>query len=256
MDAPKQDLVRLLDQIAANAWPASVQQALEGWRLRANEGVTRRANSVLTAAPVPTYAAWLEQIEDFYRRRQLPPRFQISDGSPEGLDALLDARGYRSEAHSIVQIARAREVNEAARTARAAPAPHVIESDHLEEEWLEAYVAIEGAPQTRKAAYRTIYSAIGPRSRFLRAIAEDGSVSAVGLAVTERGWTGFFSMATRPEYRGHGLATCLISLIAEWSLSCGAHSLYLQVVQDNDGAVRLYEKLGFARLYGYHYRTL
>jgi len=253
MNSSSRDLIRLLDELAANAWPGRVQQSLEGWRLRATDGVTRRANSVLTSAPVLTYAGWLEQVEEFYRRRQLPPRFHISDASPDGLDALLEARGYQGEGYSMVQIARAQTVVKAVGTA---PASQVIESEALQEEWLEAFIELEGAPQNRKAGYRAIDSAIGPHKRYVRTLAENGDVSAVGLAVTERGWTGLFSIVTRPEYRGGGLATQLVRLIAGWSISCSAPNVYLQVMEDNLVAVRLYEKLSFTRLYGYHYPTL
>jgi GNAT superfamily N-acetyltransferase len=212
MDASSQALISLLDELAANAWPARVQQALEGWRLRATGGVTRRANSVFTAAPLPAYAGWLESIEEFYRRRGLPPRFQISDGSPEGLDAFLEAHDYEGEAYSLVQTAGAQVVAE---SARAATAPRVIESADLEEEWLEAYMAIEGAPDDRKDAYRSIYKSIGPRACYVRVLMETEDTGAVGLAVTERGWTGLFSIATRPEYRGRGLASRVIQWLFE-----------------------------------------
>ena len=40
------DQVRELEELAANAWPAGEVEELDGWRLRFNAGVTRRANSV------------------------------------------------------------------------------------------------------------------------------------------------------------------------------------------------------------------
>jgi hypothetical protein len=36
-----------IEALAANAIPAAIVQELDGWRLRFNYGVTRRANSVL-----------------------------------------------------------------------------------------------------------------------------------------------------------------------------------------------------------------
>ncbi len=46
--APSQtlQLVRHIEGLALRAWPAAEQQSLDGWRLRFNAGVTRRANSV------------------------------------------------------------------------------------------------------------------------------------------------------------------------------------------------------------------
>ncbi len=249
---PSPDLYRFLDELAANAWPALVQQAFGGWRLRANNGLTRRANSVLTAAPMPDYPEWLSHIEDFYERRNLPPRFQVSDGSPDDLDLLLEAHGYRAEAYTMVQIAQARQVVERARGSRLMP---VMETESLTEEWLDAFIQAEVVPESKKATYRSIYAAIGPRTSYLRACSPDGLTTGVGMAVTEQGWTGLFSIATLPEYRGRGIATQLLGLLARWSLSNDAPNLYLQVMENNETAIRLYEKLGFARLYGYHYRT-
>jgi ribosomal protein S18 acetylase RimI-like enzyme len=245
-------LYRFLDKLAANAWPAQVQQAFGGWRLRANNGLTRRANSVLTAAPTPDYPEWLSHIEDFYERRALVPRFQVSDGSPDDLAPFLGAHGYRAEAYTMVQTALAQEVVERAGILRSMP---VIETESLTEEWLDAFLQVEGVPDSKKATYRSIYAAIGPRTTYLRACSPDGTTISVGMAVTERGWTGLFSIATLPEYRGQGLATQILSLLARWSLSNDAPNLYLQVMEDNEAATRLYEKLGFVRLYGYHYRT-
>src|SRR5437660_1357047 len=39
--------VRTVEERAANAWPAETVQAVDGWRLRYADGVTRRANSVM-----------------------------------------------------------------------------------------------------------------------------------------------------------------------------------------------------------------
>jgi len=72
----------MLDELAANAWPAPIQQQLESWRLRAAYGVTRRANSVLTLDTLPSYEHWLDVVVDFYSSRGLPVQFQISEASP------------------------------------------------------------------------------------------------------------------------------------------------------------------------------
>jgi len=76
-------LVRLNEELAANSWPAYIQQTLGEWRLRANMDVTKRANSVYTGGSIPEYGEWLEVVEEFYRRRSLLPCFHISEASPE-----------------------------------------------------------------------------------------------------------------------------------------------------------------------------
>src|SRR6476646_953867 len=109
------DTIRLLDELAANAWPAMVQQGLDSWRLRASDGVTRRANSVFSAGRGPSYAGWLRDVEMFYRRRRLPVRFQISPASPPELDSFLQEQGYRVDAESLVMAATTATVCERAR---------------------------------------------------------------------------------------------------------------------------------------------
>jgi predicted GNAT family acetyltransferase len=102
--------------------------------------------------------------------------------------------------------------------------------------------------------YRTIMSAIGPVARFA-AVRVQEEIVGVGMAVTERGWTGLFNLATAQHMRGRGVATAIIADLAGWSLEQGAEHLYLQVMSSNEVAKRLYARLGFSYLYGYHYRT-
>ena len=245
------DTFRFLDELAANAWPAQVQQGLESWRLRATGGVTRRATSVFTSGPMPTYQDWLPFIEDFYESRGLPPRFQMSDGSPAELDAFLKSRGYEAEAQSGVFVASAEKLLMSAGDQLRLP---TLASASIDDEWLDAFMAVEGFPESKKPAYRAIYSAIGPRALYLRVTSGEKTVG-VGMSVTERGWSGLFSIATVPEHRGRGIATHILGMIARWSVSNAAPNLYLQVMHTNTTAIRLYAKLGFSPLYNYHYRT-
>jgi len=248
---PTTDTLRFLDELAANAWPGQVQQGLESWRLRATDGVTRRANSVLTAGPIPAYRDWLHHIEGFYDRRGLPPRFQVSDGSPAELDLLLQSHGYESEAITGVFVAQAQSV--IANAGNRLRLPTSV-SASVSEEWLNAFMAVEGFPESKKAAYWSIYSAIGPRALYVRVTADLGTVG-VGMAVTERGWSGLFGIATSLEHRGRGIATHILGMLAQWSASSAAPNLYLQVMHNNSSALSLYAKLGFSHLYDYHYRT-
>jgi ribosomal protein S18 acetylase RimI-like enzyme len=200
---------------------------------------------------MPRHSEWLREVQSFYERLGLPVRFQISDGSPAELDWLLDELGYDREAHSEVHTASAATV--AARSART-DGPPVLATSHLEEHWLEAFLRVEGHDFTLGDMYRTIMSAIGPAARFATVQVQEEIVG-VGMAVTERGWAGLFNLATAQDMRGRGVATTIIADLADWSIEQGAERLYLQVMSSNNIAKRLYAKLGFSYLYGYHYRT-
>lgn len=244
------DEIALIEELAANAVPAAVVQELDGWRLRFNGGVTRRANSVL-AVRVGTRLdgeARLALVEHFYRRRGQVARFQLCPTSqPATLDALLAERGYRQSAPTLVQTASLATLMDQANA-------HVQVAEQFDERWLAAYVEGEGERDPGKIAVRRLMlQRIGPPAGFA-SLEVEGQLAAVALGVVERGWLGVFSVATRPVYRGRGLARTVLSELASWARGHGAEQAYLQVFSLNEPALRLYARLGFATRYEYRYR--
>jgi ribosomal protein S18 acetylase RimI-like enzyme len=244
-------LVRTLEELAANAWPAHVQQQVGPWRLRASDDVTRRANSVFCVGSMPPYAGWYDEVVSFYERRHLPIRFQITDAAPEGLDFILQGMGYTAEAHSAVYVASCQDV--------VAHAPQAEEfrltlSDNLTEEWLDSFIRVEGHDVSKKEGYGRIMGAIGPPACFVQAWV-DGAVVGIGMGAAEREWAGMFNIATLPQHRCKGIGTAIVRALAEWGVENGAAHTYLQVMLTNNVAINLYTKLGFRYLYGYHYRV-
>ena len=53
------------------------------------------------------------------------------------------------------------------------------------------------------------------------------------------------SVGTDPASRRKGVATALMNAASERAISLGAKNLYLEVGEDNPGAVALYKRLGF-----------
>lgn len=53
-------------------------------------------------------------------------------------------------------------------------------------------------------------------------------------------------VCTHPEFRGRGYASSLVSAVARQMMARG-ETPFLHVLRDNTGAIRVYEKLGFAR---------
>lgn len=250
MVSTSMDDFAFLDEIAANARPARVQQGMEGWRLRASDGVTRRANSVLTNGPVPRYAGWFEEIEAFYRRQNLPPRYQISDASPSGLDDFLAERGYTLYSPTSVMIGTTAGVLSAEKQNSGAD---INVAEKLTDNWLDVFIAAEGFPEIQAPLYRHTFSSLGQRAAYADARL-DGAIAGVGMSVAERGWAGLFSIVTFPEFRRRGVARGIVVALADWAHHIGSEHLYLQVVGTNEPAVRLYEQLGFRAAYTYHYR--
>jgi ribosomal protein S18 acetylase RimI-like enzyme len=248
-------LIRFLEELAANAWPAEVVQAVDGWRLRFNGNVSRRANSVWPneAGDGCSLAEKLALVEDFYTRQGCPPRYQVSPAAqPADLDEILARRNYTNNARTAVQIA---SVERVLSRAAANPAYVIAITETFDETWFDLYCRGEHVNLHTAEVRRGILRRIGPRTGFaLLKIA--GQPAVMGLGVVERGWLGLFSLVTHPEYRRRGAATTLIHALAQWGQIYQANQLYLQVMADNAPALALYERLGFETLYHYHYREL
>jgi N-acetylglutamate synthase len=240
------------------AWPAEETVPLGPWRLRANRGVTRRANSVWPGAGAEGAAALgsiteaLATVEAFYAAHRLPAMFQLSPlSTPANLDQALAERGYLHEVPVSVEVARADRVvgpppTDGQRSLRVVVEPRVF----------PAWFDLSGR-RGRFADAPDVYQALLARlaGRSVYALAEiAGEPAATALGVKDGPWLGIFAMATAPTFRRQGAARALLSALAAHAASNGTPNLYLQVDADNHPARALYEGAGFTEAYAYHYR--
>jgi len=84
--------------------------------------------------------------------------------------------------------------------------------------------------------------------------AADGKVLACAQFAIESDLVGLYDVFTRPQARGEGLASLLCKRLLSLAANEGGHVAYLQVEGDNHAARRIYQRLGFADAYSYHYR--
>jgi RimJ/RimL family protein N-acetyltransferase len=248
-------LVLLLEELAANAWPAAIVQVVDGWRLRFNWGVTRRANSTWPNAACGLYGldAKLSLVENWYACRGLPARYQICPASqPPYLDAILAERGYRQEARTCVQTAALATVLQHTSNSLAAS---VAVTAAFDAAWFDTYCQAEQATASTAEERRSIMGRISPPTGYAL-LSIDEQPAAIGLGVAERGWMGMFCMATQPAFRRRGAATAVLYALAQWGQQQQATQIYLQVMEQNAPARAAYERVGFTTLYHYHYREL
>jgi GNAT superfamily N-acetyltransferase len=244
-----------LERCALAAWPAEEVVDLDGWRLRAMRGVTRRANSVGTAASdegaprALSLVHRLERVHEFYSTRSLPALLQVSAASlPPELDAELARRGYAMEAPVSVQTLALRD----ARALAPAGCRTSVEAT-ASDPWLELSVR-RGRYAEAQDTYRGLLTRLGERARF--AVAYDqNEPAAAALGVAQGTWFGVFSMLTLPEHRRRGLGRELLVALGEEARRLGCEGLYLQVELENAAARSLYARAGFREAYRYHYRV-
>jgi N-acetylglutamate synthase len=256
-----------LQRVMAPSWGAVERQHLGDWVLRASSGYTQRGNSVVpVGSPGMPLADAVEQVERWYAVRGLPAKFAVA--GPEGfrpaddmLGALLLARGYTAASLTL---------NLTASTATVAAAdpggPAVVTSAELDEAWLETYrrtrTTVPGATEgVLLGSPRQLFGHIAPGGGLsqqlgLRAADAAGTAPiALGRLGIAAGWAGLGAVWTDPAYRGRGLAAHLTARLADEARRDGVHLIHLQVEHDNDGAIRLYRRLGFDVHSSYAYLT-
>jgi GNAT superfamily N-acetyltransferase len=242
--------LRGLQERAARALPAVSIKDVDGWWLRHAPGCSWWIGSVLPHADAGP-SELLRRVaaaEEFYAARGAVARFQISPGAcPGGLDALLAERGYRR--HSLMSL----QVAATVRVLELAPAGllRIRLDDRPTREWFDVWRAVHGAGPGSE--WDMLGRVERPSAHASAMLGND--VVAVGRAVADTGWAGVFGMATLPEARGKGAARTVLAALAGWARAHRADRMYLQAERDNAPALRLYGRMGFREICGYHYRT-
>ena len=249
--SPQYTRIREIEEVAFKAWPALEVVELGGWLLRADVGVTRRANSVLALGdPSLALESAIQHVVDFYREKELIPRFQISAVScPNGLDDALADAGFQYEMKTFVQTSPLGQLT----FAQSLHEVHL--SSRLTEEWLSAYARIGGIDDHSLQARRGILDRIPGRTRFASVYLNE-TIVGVCVGVVDNSWLGIFGLVTEREHRRHGIANSLNRGLVSWGIESGATTVYLQVESQNEPALALYYGLGFRTEYEYHYRQL
>jgi len=243
-------LVRTLEECAFNAWPAHQTVFCQGWVLRLAGGFTKRANSANPLAPEGDFDAVQAEARTLYARHGLPVVFRVTPLAPPGADAALQAAGY---AHFDPSLVLQRALAPLAPRAGYQPPADVALSASPPTAWLDGFAAANGVAPHHRALHHAMLESIAPRAAFATLRAQ-GQAVGFGLAVCERGWVGLFDIAVAPAHQGCGRGRTLVQALLDWGAAQGARGAYLQVRTQNTAALRLYEALGFAPAYAYHYR--
>ncbi|MGY0491979.1 GNAT family N-acetyltransferase [Streptomyces sp. WG-D5] len=234
-----------LARVASRAWRPVESERLGEWELRAADGFTRRANSVLPLGDpgLPLDAA-LGRVREWYAARGLPAYAQTAtgaEGAQEVLCAELEARGWAREVSAELRIAALAPIGDAP------DAPRVRLDREPGPAWLARYQR-KGASEV---ALKVLCS--GPSVWFATVPGEGEVPAAIGRCVVDGRWAGFAAVEVDPAYRRQGLATDVMTALARRALDEGASAAWLQVEADNEGARALYDHLGFATHHTYHH---
>lgn len=239
--------VLALEEVARLGWPAPDTDRLGRWFLRAADGWTGRANSVLPLGDpgLPLDEA-LARVTDWYAGRGLKARFALPTPARELLAGALDARGWTPYNPTGVFTA---DVAVSLRDWPDRGFAVTVEPEPTDE-WLGLYHYRGGT--TLPPVARGVLA--GGRQPGFAVLRVDGRAAAIARGSVDEGWVGVTAVEVDPAYRRQGLAGGVMRAVLAWAAERGATSSYLQVADENAPALALYAALGFRRHHSYHYR--
>jgi ribosomal protein S18 acetylase RimI-like enzyme len=234
----------LLERVANDAWPAPVQEPLGDWVLRAADGWTGRANSVLPlGTPGMPRDAALDAVVDWYAARGLPARINVPLPLRARLDAALTGRGWARSPEVLVMTAPlvallTGPVRDDLPPVRLAARP--------DDAWLAVVTARKrGLPA---AALQVL---TGPAQVCFASVDRD---LAVARGAVVDGWLHLSLVEVAEQARRQGLARHVTRALAAWAGA--AHTAFLQVEEGNTAARALYGGMGFTTHHTYVTRTI
>ena len=242
-------MIKQLEQISMNAWPALQTKHYDGWIMRFANGVTRRSNSVypLFESTIPVEDK-VKYCENFYTPKSLPTLFKMtSNVFPSDLDSILASKGYKRDADASVQIISVRNTTNFDR--------RIIHlNSQYDPKWIERFVKFNRYDPSNIKGYDEIIKQISFKRIFLDLII-DNQYAGCGLGVVEDKFLGIFDIVVNPDNRRNGFGKMIVESLLSWGKDNGAETAYLQVMLDNDPALNLYRKMGFKETYKYWYRV-
>ena len=248
----KQEIL-FLEELQANAFPALQTLMYDGWSVRFGGGFTYRVNDANPMYPeVLPVEEKIVYVEGLYRSSGLNMAiFKLHEGmDPERLracGALLDALGYGTERDGNIYLCDLLAF-------RRTPEVTVRIEEDMTEDWLEAFLTMNGTAGAQKQAAKTMLKNIAcPIAA--ASIWEDGGMAACGLGVLERGYVGLYDIFVDPGFRRRGLGGDICAAIMNYGKENGCHTAYLQCLAGNHGAIAMYRQLGYEKSYEYWFRT-
>jgi N-acetylglutamate synthase len=241
-----------LEHAAAPGWRGVEEERLGEWLLRAADGFTGRANSVLAAgAPGRPLPDAINAVRHWYAARGLPAMIAVPYPAGRPAASALDRQlaqlrwSIRAEGATVMTAEPMRVADRCA--------GHTVRVDFdtdPDSQWLRRYhYRGEDLPPV---AVRVLTSAPWQAFASVRA---NGETVAIGRVAGSGDWAGLTAIEVDPANRRRRLGTAVTAALARHAAERGGFGqLYLQVADDNSAARALYRKLGFADHHGYHYR--
>lgn len=255
MQAPKLTaaLLSRVEDAGLNASAPPQQRWIDGWLVRFCAGKAKRARCVNAVAPgqLPV-AEKLALCQRVFDEAKLPLIVRITPMSqPRTLDNWLETKGLRAFDDTRVMI------HTDLSSLEAEPFDEGVSLQRVGHSAFAQIVGqLRGSPLAQQQAHaqRLELSPVPFEAWALRRAGE-ANVLACGQTAMEADMVGLYDVFTADRERNQGWARRLCAELLRRAVQKGARTGYLQVDADNLPARAVYQRLGFADGYAYHYRT-
>lgn len=247
-------LLSRVEDAGLNASAPPQQRWVDGWLVRFSAGKAKRARCVNAVARGHlSLADKLALCQGVFNEARLPLIVRITPMSqPPELDAWLETQGLRRFDDTRVMVH-----GDLSRLA-AAELPSDVALQRVSHLMFAQVVGqLRGSPISQQQAHaqRLELSPVPFEAWVLRRI-DDNAVLACGQIAAEADMVGLYDVFTAHDARNHGWARRLCNwLLVHAHRQKRSAVGYLQVDAENVPARAVYQRLGFADAYAYHYRS-
>ncbi len=243
-------LLSRVEDAGLNASAPLQQRWVDGWLLRYSPGKAKRARCINAVAdgrlPLSDRLALCRSV---FAASELPLLVRLTPFTrPSELDSVLAGMGMAQLDDTRVMV-----LADLERIDSVGPGPGAIRPLALAA-FAHCVGQMRGSPLAQRQAHaERLLGAPVPFQAFEMQV--DGHVVACGQFALEGDLVGLYDIFTTPKARGRGVASRLCAHLLNEAVARGAAHAYLQVEAENHAARAVYQRLGFADAYGYHYRV-
>ena len=240
-------MVRKIEELSINAFPALETYVYDGWLVRMSDGKAKRINS---AYPLYPSTLKLEEkintVESIYKKKGLRSVFKLTKAlALPNMDKDLRERGYQEAGRTSIQVMDLDKFEYESNT-------NIKCYTELSDQWFESLCKINGMSVLDKEVHYKALGSINPKQCFMSYSLDDKTV-AFARGVMEAGYIGIYGIYVDKAHRKKGLGELVTGAMVDYGKQQGCSKAYLQVEVVNEPAIKLYNKIGFEELYQYWY---
>jgi len=241
------DLSWRVERLCHLAWPSLREDIHGDWVFRFSNGLSRRGNSANPLRPgASDVDTMLSTAAEAFPREGLPVLVRVPTLLDATIERELTARHFAPEGETLT-------LHCDLPPSRMRRDPDVSIAPVPDEAWLQRVWDMKALSAKDRATYRAIVAALAIPRAFM-ALKIGGAAVTMGFVAIHDRLLCIESLITDPASRGQGHARRLVGAMLAWGIEQGVEGACLQVVADNDTAIRLYRDMGFLReLYRYRY---